>query len=79
LAISLLNDVNYTLMKTDVEEYTKLLCIVATVHHRSKSHDRATEAFKEATSLIQKHQFSDTTAVYNKWVDTKELLESPTE
>ena len=76
-ALSLLNEINYPLIKTDVEEYTKLLCIVATVHHRAENYEQALEAFQEATSLIEKHQFSNTTDAYTKWMKTRELLDSP--
>ena len=69
-----LNDINYASTKTDVEEYTKLLCIVATVHHRAENDDKAAEAFKEASSLIEKHQFSDTTDAYTKWIETQRAI-----
>ena len=78
-ALSLLHDINYPLMKTDVEEYTKLFMYRSNVHHRAETTIRQPKPLKKHVLLLRNINFSDTTDALHQMDETQELLESPTE
>lgn len=78
-AFHLLETIDQDLLQSDVEEYTKFLCISAEIHLNASQPQPAQKLFKTATDLMEAQQFSKTTDVYMKWTTVKDLLENLSE
>ena len=68
--------IDQDLLQSDVEEYTKFLCISAEIHLNASQPQPAQKLFKTATDLMEAQEFSKTTDVYMKWTTVKNLLEN---
>lgn len=75
-AFRLLDTIDRDLLQTDVEEYTKFLCVSAEIQLNASQRTSAYDLFTTATELMETQQFSKTTDVYMKWIAIKDLLET---
>ncbi len=75
-ALELLSDINQDLLRTDVEEFTKFLCISSEIHLDADQFDQARALFEEATQFVQEQQFSEKTDAHIKWSALKQTFDA---
>ncbi len=78
-AVEALELVDAEFLQSDVEEYTKFLCVSGMIYWHANQSEKAHQALQLATVQIQQQQFADNTEAHQKWVALQDLLQSPTE